>query len=140
MTDLKKGCNTPEREVRDWIAAFERDPPLFMQFPLSLRNGKSIPGVHVVCSACHCQISGDRVRGRVIQYLPHVATIRANAMCTRCDRITHVDCRFRADGKIAVVEWLGTNGRWQSRLMQPQSIRARIADAFRRLLARLSSS
>jgi len=60
-------------------------------------------------------------------------------MCTRCDRITHIDCRFRAAGKIAIVEWLGSNGRWQARLMQPRSIRVRVVDAFRRLLSRLSS-
>jgi hypothetical protein len=59
-------------------------------------------------------------------------------MCTRCDRITHLDARFRADEQTAVLEWLA-NGRWQARPMQPVSIRVRVADAFRCLLAWLSS-
>jgi hypothetical protein len=68
-----------------------------------------------------------------------VVTVRANAMCTRCDRLTHIDARIRADGEIAVVEWLGTNGRWQARPMRPPSLRVRLGRAFRRLLTRLSS-
>jgi hypothetical protein len=139
MTDIEKDCTTSAREVRDWIAAFERDPPLYSQFPLTLQNERSIPGLHVVCSTCQCTISGDRVRGRAMQSLPHVVTVIANAMCTRCDRITHINVRFRADGEIAVVEWLGRNGRWQARPMQPRSLRVRLGDAFRRLLTRLSS-
>jgi hypothetical protein len=136
---LEKCSKAPEREVRDWIAAFERDPPLFAQFPLTLRNGRSIPGVHVVCSTCRCTISGDRVHGRVTQFLPHVISVSANAMCTRCDRLTHLDFRFRADRELAVVEWLAGNGRWQARPMRPRTLRVRLGDAFRRLLTRLSS-
>lgn len=135
---MEKCSKAPEREVRDWVAAFERDEPLYGQFPLTLANGRSIPGLHVVCSECNCRISGDRVRGRVVQSLPSVTTVTANAMCTRCDRITHVDCRFRSVEQTAVLEWLA-NGHWQARPMQPKSIRVRIFDAFRRLLTRLSS-
>lgn len=138
MTDLEKCRPAPEREVRAWLAAFERDPPLYTLFPLTLKNGKSIPGAHVVCSACNCRISGDRVRGRVTQPLPHVNAVTANAMCTRCNRVTHVDFRFRAGEATTVLEWLA-HGRWQARPMQPPSIRVRVADAFRRLLTWLSS-
>lgn len=127
-----------ERAARDWVAAFERDRPLYEQFPLTLANGRSIPGLHVVCSECACRISGDRVRGRVVQSLPHVITVAANGMCTRCDRITHIDCRFRSDEQTAVLEWLA-HGQWQARSMQPGSFRVRIIDVFRRLLDRLSS-
>jgi hypothetical protein len=135
---LEKCSKASEREVRDWVAAFERDEPLYGQFPLTLANGRSIPGLHVVCSECNCRISGDRVRGRVVQSLHNVITVTANAMCTRCDRITHVDCRVRSDEQTAVLEWLA-NGRWQARPMQPGSIRERVTDAVRRLLAWLSS-
>jgi len=137
MTDVEK--YPPEREVRNWVNAFERDPPLYTLFPRRLKNGTSIPGVHVACSACNCRISGDRVRGRVTQLLPDVLTVAANAMCTRCDRVTHVDFRFRADKTTTVVEWLAGNGRWQARPMQPLSIRVRVVDALRRLLTWLSS-
>ena len=139
MTDFEKCRPAPERAVRAWLAAFERDPPLHTLFPLPLKNGKSIPGVHVVCSACGGRLSGDRVRGRVTQPLPHVRTVTANAMCTLCNRVTHVDFRFRTDTATTVVEWLASNGHWQARPMQPPSVRARVVDAFRRLLNRLSS-
>ena len=135
---MEKISKTPEREVRDWVAAFERDPPLFAQFPVTLRNARTIPGVHLVCSTCNGRISGDRVRGRVVQSLPGVITVTANGMCVGCERLTHIDCRFRSDEQSAVLEWLA-NGRWQARPMQPESIRMRIVDAFRRLLTRLSS-
>jgi len=138
-TDSDNDCKASAREVRDWIVAFERDPPLFTQFPVTLKNGRSIPGVHVVCSSCRCTISGDRVHGRAIQSLPHVISVRANSMCTRCDRMTHIDFRFRADREIAVVEWLASNGRWQARPILPRSLPVRLGDAFRRLLTRLSS-
>lgn len=139
MTDSEKGRPALEREVRAWLAAFERDPPLYALFPLTLKNGKSIPGVLVVCSACGGRLSGDRVRGRVTQPLPHVSAVTANAMCTLCNRVTHVDFRFRADTTKTVVEWLASNGLWQARPMQPPSVRARVVDAFRRLMHRLSS-
>lgn len=139
VSDSEKCCKTSARESRDWVAAFERDPPLYDEFPLTFENGRSIQGLQIVCSACSCRISGDRVHGRVTQMLPHVFTVTANAMCTRCDRITHIDTRFRIDAQAVIVEWLATDGRWQARPMQPESIRARVFDAFRRLLTRLSS-
>lgn len=135
MTDLEK--YRPAREVRNWVDAFERDPPLFTQFPVALNNGRAIPGLHVACSACRCRISGGRVHGRVSQFLPHVVSVTANAKCDVCDKITHIDCRFRTDHNITVIEWLGCNGRWQARLMQPESLGGRVVDKFRRLLVRV---
>lgn len=138
MSDPHNQFQPTTREVHEWLAAFERDAPLFEQLPLTLRNGRSVPAIHIVCSTCSCRLSGDRVHGRVVQSLAHVITVTANAMCTRCDRITHVDCRFRTDEQDAILEWL-SNGRWQARPMRPGSIRGRVVEAFRRVLARLQS-
>lgn len=138
MTNPHNQFEPTAREAHEWLAAFERDAPLFEQLPLRLPNGKSVPAIHIVCSTCKCRLSGDRVHGRVVQSLAHVITVTANAMCTRCDRITHIDCRFRTDEQDAILEWLA-NGRWQARPMRPGSIRGRVVEAVRRLLARRRS-
>lgn len=121
-----------EQVVRGWLAAYEADLPLFRQFPLRLVNGKSISGIHVVCTLCGDRLSGKRVRGRVIQSLPHVVTVTANGMCECCDRLTHIDCRFRALRHATVVEWLRTNGQWQAREIQPTSLSERVWGLLRR--------
>ena len=69
MTDKKA---ISEAKTLGWITAFENEPPLHSLFPMTLSNGKTVPGVHVVCSKCNAQISGDRIHGRVVQSLPHV--------------------------------------------------------------------
>jgi hypothetical protein len=70
-----------DAKARAWISQFQNEPPLYTLLPLILANGKSVPGVHVVCSTCSGRISGDRVHGRVIQSLPHVVTVTANGYC-----------------------------------------------------------
>ena len=125
----------PEAKVSEWIRAFDADPPLYMHFPLTLTNGTCVPGLHVVCSNCQGTLSGDRVHGRVIQSLKHVITIAANGLCGRCSLITHIDCRFRSNGHETVIEWLGSNGRWQSRAMRPVSLVERLVRTLRRLVA-----
>jgi hypothetical protein len=45
---------------------FENEPPLHSLFPLTLSNGKTVPAIHIACSKCNAQISGDRIHGRVI--------------------------------------------------------------------------
>lgn len=102
----------PEATVRQWVASFQAEPPLHTLFPLVLPNGKSIPGVHIVCSKCQERISGDRVHGRVIQSLAHVVTVDANGHCVRCNRLTNVRCRFRAEGQNVTVEWPDSAGQW----------------------------
>jgi hypothetical protein len=88
----------------------ENEPPLHWLFPLTLSNGKTVPAIHIVCSKCNAQISGDRIQGRVITSLPHVITVSANGHCDVCQRMTHFDCRFWTEGQKNVIEWLGSNG------------------------------
>jgi len=129
-----KTVQVPERKMREWIAAFRSDPALHTLFPVTLMNGKLLPGMHVVCSNCGNSISGDRVHGRTVQSLPHVLTVSASGYCAECDRLTHIDCRIRANASDTIVEWLGTNGNWQAReLRQPT-----FAEKVRRWLRRLA--
>src|SRR5437773_2635449 len=111
-----------EGNVAAWLTAYKEDAPLHGQFPITLRNGKSVHGVHVICNKCCNHISGDRVRGRVIRSLPHVVTIEANGLCEPCDRLTHINCRLRANGNETLIEWLGSNGLWHAREYRQPSL------------------
>jgi hypothetical protein len=130
---------TSHTDAERWRLDYERDRPLHTQFPLKLLSGKSIPGLHIVCAGCGSRLSGDAIRGRVTEWLPHVVSVAANGMCIGCARITHIDCRFRTDREDTIVEWLGSGGRWQARPMRPRSLRVRLGDAVRRLWTRLWS-
>lgn len=132
------GKETPEvREgnIAAWATAYIGDAPLHCQFPIMLKNGKSVPGVHVICNSCGAHISGDRVRGRVIQSLPHVVTIEANGFCEPCDRLTHIDCRVRANRDETLIEWLGNNGLWYAREYRQPTLAEKITEQVRRLLS-----
>ena len=126
---------TSEARPLKWVEAFASEPSLHTQFPVRLMNGESVPGVHVVCSTCKSRVSGDRVRGRVIQSLPNVITISANGYCDACKRITHIDCRFRTEGQQSIIEWLSSNGYWQTREMRKPTLREKMVRDARRLAA-----
>ena len=125
-----------EGDVAAWLTSYKTDAPLHSQMPITLQNGKAVPGVHVVCSSCGNRISGDRVRGHVIQSLPHVVTIAANGFCGPCDRLTHIDCRFRATADETVVEWLASNRCWQAKEMRQPTLGEKITEYLRRLLSK----
>ncbi len=125
-----------EISVAAWLAAYKQDEPLYSHMPIELNNGTSVPGLHVVCKTCGSNISGDRVRGRVIQSLPHVVTIAANGFCAPCDRLTHIDCRLRANTDETLIEWLGSNGIWQGRAFRPPTLSEKLARWMRRMLFR----
>jgi len=120
--------------IAAWLSAFKRDAPLHSQMPIKLQNGKSVPGLNVICNNCGHSLSGDRVRGRVIRSLPHVVTIEANGLCEPCDRLTHVNCRIRATEDETLIEWLGGNGLWQAREYRQPTLAEKIARLVRRLL------
>ena len=124
-----------EAKTLGWITAFENEPPLHTQFPVTLSNGNQVPGVHIVCRSCGNRISGDRIHGRVVQSLPHVITVSANGLCDPCDRLTHIQCRFRASDRETLVEWLGSNGYWQARELRQPTLAEKIARGGRRLVA-----
>ena len=121
-------------KIAAWLSAYKREAPLYSQMPITLQNGKSVPGLHVVCSSCGNQISGDRVRGRVVQSLPNVVTIAANGFCEPCDRITHIDCRIRTNGGETLIEWLASNGAWNAREYRQPTLAEKITRLVRRLL------
>jgi hypothetical protein len=121
-------------KIAAYLAAYKVDAPLHRQLPVSLKNGKSVPGVQVICSTCGSSISGDRLRGRVLPSLAHVVTIDANGFCELCDRLTHVDFRVRANGDETLIEWLGGNGRWQAREYRQSTLSEKIVKHLRRLL------
>jgi hypothetical protein len=121
-------------KIAAWLSAFGQDAPLHSQMPIKLKNGKSVPGFNVICNNCGHSLSGDRVHGRVIRSLPHVVTIEANGLCEPCDRITHIDCRIRANGGETLIEWLANNGTWNAREYRQFTLAEKIARLVRRLL------
>ena len=137
MTDKKA---ISDAKTRGWLAEFESDPPLHKIFPVTLINGTSVPGIHIVCSNCSGSISGDRIRGRVIKSLPHVLTVSANGYCEKCDRLTHVDCRFRSSADGTLIEWLAANGCWQARELRQPTLAEKIARGARRLAAWIAAA
>ena len=124
-----------EAKTQAWMAAFENEPPLHTLFPVTLTNGKTVPGVQIVCRCCGNRISGDRIHGRVTDLLPHVLTVSANGYCKECNRMTHVDCRFRSNAHGTVIEWLAANGCWQARELRQLTFGEKIARGARRLAA-----
>ena len=118
-----------------WITAYETEVPLHALFPIRLTNGKRVQGIHLICSRCGNAISGNHLRGRVAEPLPHVVMVTANGMCARCNHLTHVDCRFRATANKTVVEWRGPSGNWYSRKMRPQPLLEEIVGRVRRWAA-----
>ena len=125
----------PEATVQGWLADFENDPPLHVQFPVQLSNGTKVPGIHVVCSRCKACLSGDRVHGRLVWSLSTVVTVTANGKCMQCGRITNVVARFRSEGKQTVIEWLGTDGRWRARDLRPTFL-TKVKLFYKRVFAR----
>lgn len=123
-----------DAKTRAWVTAFESEQPLYLQFPVRLMNGKSVPGIHVTCSCCNGRISGDRIRGRVVQSLAHVVTVCANGYCTECNRMTHIDCRFRVREHETVIEWLAANGQWQARELRQRTAVETITRGARRMM------
>lgn len=117
------------------VTAFKWDAPLHSQFPITLKNGKSIPGVHVICNTCGSQLSGDRVRGRVVRSMPHVVTIEANGLCEPCDRLTQIHCRLRAGEDRTLIEWLGSDGRWHVRDYRQPTLAEKITKQICHLLS-----
>lgn len=137
---VSKSAPVAEAKVRGWVTEFQRDPPLHQSFPVTLKNGKLLPGVHVVCSKCRNRISGDRVHGRTVQSLPHVLTVSVNGFCAECDRLTHIDCRFRADGSQTIVEWLGAHGQWHAKEMRLPTLADKVSRWLRAITSGSSSN
>jgi hypothetical protein len=125
-----------EGHIAAWLSAYKQERPLHSQFPITLKNGKSVPGLLVVCNNCGDHITGDRVRGRIIYLLPHVVTIEANGFCEPCERITHIDCRFRTNGDETLIEWRSSNGLWQAREYRQPTLTEKITKHVRQLLSR----
>lgn len=119
--------------VHEWVRAFERDRPMYQSFPIVLPNGATIATFTGVCSGCKQPVDPERVRGRVMWSLPTVATVDGNSYCERCQRITHHDCRFRAEGKTYRAEWPGLDGRWYCKVPPGPSVGQRLIEMGKRL-------
>lgn len=99
-------------DIAAMIAAFQRDPPLQDSFPLKLSNGVTVPQFTVKCSKCRQPVDADMVHGRVLDSLPRVKTLIANACCEKCQGIIPVNGRFREVESGFQFEFRDGNGRW----------------------------
>jgi len=125
-----------EEIAREWMAAFERDPPMSANFPLLMPNGAKIDSFVGICSSCKNPIAAEMVRGQVVWSLRNVATVAANGYCQGCQRITHHACRFRMVQATYQAEWIGSDGRWYRKTPGPSSKWAHLVNWLYRLLAR----
>lgn len=94
------------------IASFRTDPPLHQSFPITLPNGAVVPGFEITCGHCGKPVDPDWVHGRIVEVLPTVKQMAANAYCAPCERLIHLDGRFRAVEQTFQFEYPDDNNRW----------------------------
>ena len=126
----------PPHLLKVWAEDYQRDPPLYTHFPLTLSNGAQPPSVACVCGGCGNIIDRELVRGRVYASLPTVVTVEATGHCKPCSRITRIHCRFRVVGDSYIVEWLDKGEQWRRGIVQPPTIWTRVARWVRMHLSR----
>lgn len=100
-------------EVAAQVVAFKRDPPLHTLFPVTLGNGAVVTGFNADCGNCRQTVDPEWVHGRLFDSLPTVKTIDANAYCVACERLIHVDARFRAVDDTYQFEYPNEHGQWR---------------------------
>lgn len=128
----------PPQVVRQ-IASFRRDPTLRGQFPLTLINGAVVKGLEAKCAQCHQPIDPEFVHGRVLDSLPTVKTLDVNAYCVPCERLIHIDVRFRAVDDTYQLEYPSGHGPWRTLRMVPDTAMRRLQRAGMALLAKARS-
>lgn len=121
--------------MREWVAAFERDPPLHHSFPIKLPNGSVLHKVVGICSACGKPVDPDHVHGRVIASMANVTTVDAHAYCIPCQQITNLHFRLRPVRSHYEIEWCGTDGIWRRRDGRPPTRFVRLCQLVLRLFA-----
>ncbi len=126
----------PPHQLKAWADAYQRDPPLYTHFPLTLPNGAHPPSIVCVCEGCGNPVDRELVRGRLFWSLPTVVTVEATGHCKPCSRITRIHCRFRAVGDSYLIEWLDANERWRRGIKQAPSIWDGVARWLKRIVRR----
>jgi hypothetical protein len=126
----------PPHLLKAWAEDYQRDPPLYTHFPLTLSNGARPPSVACVCGGCGNIVDRELVRGRVYWSLPTVVTVEATGHCRPCSRITRIHCRFRVVGDSYIVEWLDKGEQWRRGVVRAPSVWDRFARWVRMKLAR----
>ena len=110
-TTQREAARSPQ--AAEQIASFRRDPPLHTSFPVTLPNGAVVTGFNAQCGTCGETVDPAMVHGRLFLSLPTVQTIDANAYCVACQRLIHVDARFRAVDDTYQFEYPNEHGQWR---------------------------
>jgi len=118
-----------------WAMAFEEDPPLHTQFPITLPNASVVFGVTCICAKCGNTVDKEMVHGRVFWSLPTVATTEATGYCKPCQVITRINCRFRPHENDFQIEWFGKDNRWRTQVMLSPSRWQKLVKRFKAVIA-----
>ena len=118
-----------------WAKAYEEDPVLQTQFPITLPNAAVVPGVACICAKCGKPVDIEMVHGRVFWSLPTVATTEATGYCKPCQVITRINCRFRPHGNEFQIEWFGKDNRWRTQVMLSPSRWQKFVRRFKAVIA-----
>jgi len=118
-----------------WAKAYEEDPVLQTQFPITLPNAAVVPGVACICAKCGNPVDIEMVHGRVFWSLPTVATTEATGYCMPCQVITRINCRFRPHGNEFQIEWFGKDNRWRTQVMLSPSRWQKLVKRFKAVIA-----
>jgi len=126
-------------QVTRQIASFRCDPPIHGRFPLTLINGAVVKGLEARCANCSQTIDPEYVHGRVLDSLPTVKTLDVNAYCVPCERLIHIDGRFRAVDDTYQFEYPNERGQWRILRNEPETPVRKLQRAGKMLLAKASS-
>jgi len=118
-----------------WAKAYEEDPALHTQFPITLPNAAVVPGIACICARCGKPVDREMVHGRVFWSLPTVATTEATGYCKPCQVITRINCRFRPRGDDFQVEWFSKDNLWRTQVMVPPSPWQKFVKRFKAAIA-----
>lgn len=129
---------TPAPRLATQIASFRSDPPLHHSFPLRLANGARVPAVNATCGHCGRPVDPEWVHGRILDSLPAVKTLTANAYCVQCQRLIPLEGRFRESGTGFQFELADEAGAWHA-VAHPGDAPGPLRSPFARLAARFIS-
>jgi hypothetical protein len=133
--ELDESRVTPAPRLAAQIASFRSDPPLHRSFPLRLGNGARVPAFDATCGHCGRQVDPEWVHGRILDSLPTVKTLTANAYCARCQRLIPLEGRFRESGSGFQFEFADGAGAWRA-ITHPGDTPGPLRSPFARLAAR----
>lgn len=100
-------------DFEDAVKEYKEIGLMVDRLPIKFPNGNTVTTIGCVCSNCGKDIKEENVKGTVVIFPAHLASLRGWAGCFECGSLNRVDARIRATGEGLVHEAM-INGEWQS--------------------------